>query len=336
MVRNKPYEEHPQEPNRDDKEAMVDIDLFVPPMLANPLEVDLPKHQRQWARVQNWIMEPKLDGIRCVLINDQDGNVKAYTRTKHDITDRLPVELVDAMAGLPRSTVLDGELGYIQASVEMNDMLWPIIDFNRTTRVTGSGAQVAQSKIAENAEHGLRLVYFTFDILRFKDVVAKGPRQVTRSALLKDVVGYDSYSMIYVVEQTKGWDPNLYESYVAAGGEGVMLKNPMAEYYPGARPTQTWYKVKKFDTVDCVIVGYKSGQGKYEGQIGALVCRTPQGVEIACSGMSDEQRFNFTTGQLVYEGKHVEIRFFGNVGKTGEGIRHPQFVRMRPDLDGDN
>jgi ATP-dependent DNA ligase len=310
------------------------IDLYVAPMLAVPLEVGLPKHANQWAKVQGWRMEPKLDGIRCVLINGPEG-VQAFTRTKHDITARLPVELIDAARELPLGTVLDGELGYLQTSVEFQHTLWPILDYNRTSRVTGSGPEVAQTKIRENAQEGHFLVFWAFDILRSWYDLCTDVKLYTRRELLEAWV--DESPMIYVVDQRTGWDEWMYESYVAAGGEGVMLKNPDALYYPGVRTTQVWYKVKKFDTVDCIVTGFKPGQGKYDGQIGALLCRTPQGVEIACSGMTDEQRLDFTAWFAMTKkgmvGEHIEIRFFGNVGKTGKGIRHPQFVRARPDLN---
>lgn len=131
------------------------------------------------------------------------------------------------------------------------------------------------------------------------------------------------------------WDEPQYLTYCENGGEGAILKNPLAPYRTGLtrneRPTQTWYKIKKFDTVDVQITGFQAGQGKYTGLIGAIVFVNPvTGIIGKCSGMTDEQRIDFTqrskAGNMF--GDWMEIRYFGLTVGTP---RHPQFVRLRPD-----
>jgi hypothetical protein len=55
-----------------------------------------------------WVLEPKFDGWRAIVAVDQD--VRVWTRTGHELTERLPelAPLVDYCGGV--SVVLDGEL----------------------------------------------------------------------------------------------------------------------------------------------------------------------------------------------------------------------------------
>lgn len=302
------------------------------PMLAASLELGLEKHARQWERVQDYTMEPKLDGWRATVIRMGAG-VRVFSRTDHELTAKLPVALLADLAGLPVGTILDGELGYVSRWVALEDLpkMWPIIDYNATARVLGSGEAVAQMKLAEST---FDLMFHPFDMLQYSNEYLTDKPYAYRQMRLWEVLR-EHCAVTRELPSFPRWTEELYIEYVEAGGEGVMLKNPSGLYTPAKRPTQTWYKVKKFETIDVTITGAIDGLGKYTGQIGALCFRTPQGVEGKCSGMTDAERTLFTTmrdtNQLV--GRKIEIRYFGNVGKSGEGIRHPQYVRMRSQED---
>lgn len=308
------------------------------PMLACPLDiVDVSR------KASGYVMEPKLDGVRVIVTKRGDNVILMSRSKKQDFGPKVP-HLVESLLQVPYDFVLDGELGYASNWEAMaKDSTWPILDFNQTMRVLGSGVDVALSKQSEEDT----IFLWLFDCLHLSEGAMDSARRETLEHLFFRDLNRAGYAIDLVVRLAE-WDEDLYVEYVEAGGEGVMLKNPRAPYKPGKRPANHWFKVKKFDAIDVFITGSIPGQGKYEGQIGALTFVTPQGVEGKCSGMTDEQRLQFSCfnvdcgGHRFMKGghldprfyqKHMEIRFFGMVGKGETGLRHPQFIRLRPDLD---
>ena len=86
------------------------------------------------------------------------------------------------------------------------------------------------------------------------------------------------------------WYPVLLdrlESVVAAGGEGLILRRPVSVWYP--KRTPQLLKVKPFDIDSAIVVGYRFGEGKYEGLMGALVVEW-NGHVFNLSGFTDEER----------------------------------------------
>lgn len=296
-------------------------------MLANPIDYD----HRKWTEVsRSYVMEPKVDGVRCMVVVKKD-DVHLSTRTGKDFTDKAP-HLVESFRAIRRRIdydfVVDGEVGYF------NDG-WDVCHFNETMRVVGSGVDEALRK-----QHTLYgpIRYLAFDCLSVDGSPLGADwqrRQYLESLQLTQVVD------LAVIRRFPHWDEAIYSDIVERGGEGVILKNPHAEYAEGKRPQNHWYKVKKYESDEFVIIGFDPGKGKYEGMVGALIFgKWQRGTPLEhehliplgkCSGMTDAQRTDMTTHWSKYSGQVVEIRFFGRVGSGEEGLRHPQFVRMRPD-----
>ena len=93
------------------------------------------------------------------------------------------------------------------------------------------------------------------------------------------------------------------------------------------------FKHKEFRTADVCIRGITMGEGRLEGTVGALVCEDGNGNEVAnVFGMSDEQRQDMLrlhlNKQLV--GKIIECKY--QLKEETGRLRHPTFVRFRPDL----
>jgi ATP-dependent DNA ligase len=285
----------------------------IQPMLACPLDIeDIDR------KANGFYMEPKLDGIRCLAA--WDGRMISRS-AKTDLASRLP-HLSNAvrLLHLPQGVWLDGEVGYVTGWSRYS---WPIFDFNATVRVTGSSVPEALAKQEHNSRHaGLGdIVFYVFDA-----VTESGLRVVPEIPEPQEL-GIWSIKMIMVAKD--GWNEDVYNQYVLDGGEGVILKNPDAPYKPGKRPARTWYKIKKFHTSEGRIIGFDPGQGKYEGQIGALILQTAHGTKVRCSGMTDNLRLEMSLNWNQYVGRMVEFKFFGMVGAGGDGYRHPQFLRFR-------
>ena len=82
---------------------------------------------------------------------------------------------------------------------------------------------------------------------------------------------------------------SMLETVMQQGGEGLMLRHPIAEY-KGSRSTNL-LKVKQFFDKDAVVIGYTAGMGCNLGCVGTLVCvdggKSPFNIG---TGLSDEQR----------------------------------------------
>jgi len=107
----------------------------------------------------------------------------------------------------------------------------------------------------------------------------------------------------------------------AAGGEGLVLRNPVTPYETGRSPNAL--KVKSFDDMEGRVVGYRPGKGKYQGMTGALW------VEI-----EGGRRFYIGTGLTDRERKSPppmgSIITFKHQGFTKNGIpRFASFMRLR-------
>lgn len=93
----------------------------------------------------------------------------------------------------------------------------------------------------------------------------------------------------------------------------------------------SWEKWKYERTIDLVITGFSDGKGKNEGFVGAMLCSTSEGHEVAnVSGMDDEVRYGLTDSDI---GRVVEVRY-QYVGDGGR-LRHPRFLRWRDDKQAD-
>ncbi|NRQ43446.1 DNA ligase [Rheinheimera sp. YQF-2] len=74
-----------------------------------------------------------------------------------------------------------------------------------------------------------------------------------------------------------------------AGAEGLMLHHQDAHYKTGR--SADLLKLKSYQDSEAEVIGYRPGKGKYQGMVGALVVKTPDGKTFAIgSGLTDELR----------------------------------------------
>ncbi len=109
---------------------------------------------------------------------------------------------------------------------------------------------------------------------------------------------------------------------LALGGEGLVLHRASALWAPGR--SGAVFKFKPEQDAEAEVIGHTPGKGKYQGLVGALRVRTPEGVVFSLgSGLSDAQR---REPPLV--GAWVTYRFRD---VTDAGVpRFATFVRERP------
>ncbi|HEU4319812.1 MAG TPA: ATP-dependent DNA ligase [Acidimicrobiia bacterium] len=193
------------------------------------------------------VVERKLDGLRVQVHRDGD-RIAIYSRNLRDITDELP-GVVEATAKLEAgSFILDGE-GLVLDSDGVP------LAFQDTMSRPGSISEVS-------------LRPFFFDVLHLDGEDLVDEPLETRRAVLAEVIPDASR-----VESLLTSDPAAAESFfadaIAAGFEGVVVKDPEQSYEAGRRGSG-WLKVKPTHTLDLVILGAEWGSGRRRGWLSNL------------------------------------------------------------------
>lgn len=258
-----------------------------------------------------WIIEPKLDGLRMVVL---DG--RAYTRNGRQI-ETVGHILRELGGDVARNWVLDGEV--MGAS-----------DFDE------SSGSIRRKSTGENRD----IYYNVFDAVpahrwaaRQTDVLGVRKRELAELVI-------QSRSVRMVPWEVLGTNPSTEELFarrdalIAEGFEGAMLKNLDAPYE--FKRGDNLLKLKDFKSVECRVVDLYEGKGKHRGRLGGIVVETdevgPRGVQSRCgSGFSDQMRDELWRRRPVVVGRVVECQY---QNLTADGcLRFPVFVKFRPDKE---
>lgn len=200
-------------------------------------------------------VEHKLDGIRVQAHRDGE-DVRVFSRSGDDITKRLP-EVVAAVRTIPvRSVVLDGEA-----------LVWG--DDGRPASFQTTGSRVGRNDAPADlgsVPGSVRAVFF--DLLHLDGIDRFGDSSAVRRHLLEQVVP-DALLVPRLETGDVDIAQRFYESAVAAGREGVVIKAPGAIYSAGRRGS-AWIKVKPRHTLDLVVVAAEWGHGRRTGTLSNL------------------------------------------------------------------
>lgn len=281
---------------------------------------------------QRFDVECKLDGIRLQAHKDGD-RVWLFTRSLDDITDRLP-EVVAVVRGLPAQTaVLDGEAIAMRAD-------------GRPEPFQVTGARTASAD-------GVPVTTFFFDLLHLDGRTLLDEPLRTRIPALEQLVA-PQHRIPRRAESDLAGAQAAFDEWVAAGHEGVVLKDPSVVYAAGRRGAG-WIKVKPRHTLDLVVLAVERGSGRRSEWLSNihLGARDPQTGEFVMvgktfKGMTDEmlrwqtQRFTeLADGPSdgwtvrVRPEQVVEIAFDGVQRSTrypgGVALRFARVLRYRDD-----
>lgn len=117
----------------------------------------------------------------------------------------------------------------------------------------------------------------------------------TRLATLQQLQARTQVAWLQVLPQTRVVSQDALQQQlneiVKSGGEGLMLHRADAIWQSGRSDVLLKFK-PHFDD-EAVVIAYEVGQGKYRGQLGALLVRTKEGRELRLgTGLSDQLRKN--------------------------------------------
>jgi len=255
-------------------------------------------------------MQPKLDGVRCVIQLDKTGKVIAYSRTgkpwlniRHILKDLKPwfAEHPDA--------ILDGEL----YNHELRNDFEQIISLVRTQKPT-----------AYMRSKSKKLVQFhCYDYANGNDVYSQRMQNLSVSDMY-------SYCVKYVPtwQVTSNGHANLkHKSFLEKDYEGSILR--LDTKYQNKR-SYGLQKFKDFHDAEATIVGYVPGKGKRTGTLGKFMMQDDKGVEFGCppgKGYNYKDLANILNNVHDYIGERATFTYFERT-KAGS-YRHPLFKTLR-------
>jgi DNA ligase-1 len=280
------------------------------------------------------VVDAKLDGIRIQVHRAAD-EVRVYTRSLDEVTSRLP-EVVEVARSLPvTSVVLDGEALALDAAGRP-----------RPFQETAARSATRDADVAATTA----LSPFFFDVLHLDG------RDLMDAPLTERLEALDAVAGGRTVERVVTDDAAVaqaaFDRWVAAGQEGVLVKDASAPYEAGRRGS-AWVKVKPRHTLDLVVLAVERGSGRRQGTLSNihLGARGPDGGFVMLGktfkGMTDEmlawqtERF----GELAVEDdgwtvtlrpeQVVEVAFDGLQRSSrypgGVALRFARVLRYRSD-----
>lgn len=278
-------------------------------------------------------VQAKLDGIRIQVHVRRDGSseaqVRVFTRSLDDITDRLP-EVVELAGSLPvAAAVFDGEVLALDAA-------------GRPRPFQVTGARTASTAPAARLRETTPLSAYLFDVLHLdgRDLVEEP--LATRDEILRRVVPAPSVVAGIRTGELAAADRFLAD-VLAAGHEGVVIKDAASPYAAGRRGSG-WVKVKPVRTLDLVVLAVERGSGRRQGWLSNihLGARDPDTggfvmVGKTFKGMTDAmlrwQTQRFTELATGTEGYVVHLRPEQVVEIALDGVqasrRYPGGVALR-------
>ena len=245
------------------------------------------------------VVDAKLDGIRIQVHRDGD-DVRIYTRSLDDITARVP-EVVAAVRRLPvDAVVLDGE------ALALGPDGRPRPFQETAARSATSDADVAAATT---------LTPFFFDVLHVDGRDLLDVPLADRLAVLDRIAAGSVVERLVTADVAATQD--AFARWVAAGQEGVLVKDATSTYEAGRRGS-AWVKVKPRHTLDLVVLAVERGSGRRSGLLSNihLGARDPDGGFVMLGktfkGMTDEmlawQTERFRQLALEDDGWTVRLR----------------------------
>ena len=248
-----------------------------------------------------WWASRKLDGVRCITVIDEAGQIKFFSRQgKEFLTlDNLRQDLMQL--GL-RSKVLDGEVCIMRES--------GLEDFQGIIKEIGKKDHTIETP-----------KYYVFDLLDLSEF-SSGTSQITLSARLVMLNAFLVEAGLKFAEplpQFKLVDREHFEKVAAdateMGYEGIMIRKDVG--YEGKR-SKNLLKVKKMHDAEYEVTGLEMGTHRViengrevEEEMLKAVFVQHRGNQVRVgSGFSLEQRRHYFQNQNDILGKTITVQFF--------------------------
>ena len=282
-----------------------------------------------------WSYELKWDGVRAVAVLS-GGKARLYARSGAEITLAYP-ELA-GLAGAVPDAVLDGEIVALDAAGRPS------------FQALAERMHVRDRERAGQLAVTVPITYMIFDLMSLRGEDLTGRSYEQRRAALEALAPAGPH---WLVPPRFSDGPATQAAAEEHALEGVVAKRLGSVYRPGQR-SPDWIKVKRDETGDFVIGGWRPGERKlgallvgapaaggglaFRGRVGGGIGAAAERSLLAAleplradrSPFVDElAREDARDARWVRPELVVEVRY-GN--RTADGrLRFPRFVRLRPD-----
>lgn len=300
------------------------------------------------------VVEFKYDGFRMI-IHKKGDEIKLFTRNLEDVTKQFP-EVVEYIKKYVKgkSFIIDSEA----------------VGYDKKTKKYTPFQSVSQRikrkhKIAELQEK-LPVEINVFDVLYHngKSLVDKPLKE--RRKILEKIIEPHEFKIVKskeILTDNEKKAEEFYKKALEMNQEGIMFKNPEAEYKPGRKVGHMLKLKPEENDLDLVITGAEYGTGKRSGWLSSFIISCKYDNEFlevgkvstgfkekesikkeASNDISYEKLTEMLKPYIIKEkGKKVEIKpkiivavSYQEIQKSpnynsGIALRFPRFIRLRPD-----
>ena len=254
-------------------------------------------------------MQPKLDGVRCVIQLNDKGEVYAYSRTgKPWLNIAHITNSLHYFFTLYPDVILDGEL----YNHDLRDDFEKIISLVRKQKPT----------TADKDEAGKLVQFHCYDYANGSENYSTRMNNLVTSNMYSYCVKYVPTTSVAEDQAQIQHQLNLDEGYE---GSILRLDGPYQ-----CKRSYNLQKFKDFHDTEATIVGYVDGKGKREGTLGKFLMQDDDGVEFGCppgKGYNYKMLADMLTNIHNYIGKRATFTYFERT-KAGS-YRHPLFKTLR-------
>ena len=251
----------------------------------------------------DWVIERKLDGVRCNVIN-KDGIIKCYSRQGKEITTLS--KLIDELTGrLPDNTVLDGEVCLVDEK-GLESFQGIMKEIKRKNHTIENPLLLAFDMLTlEEFENKKGNTIYTVRMERLKEWYSLQDWDGVAKHL--SIVNYEVYSPETLEEWTK-----RVKDY---NWEGLMFRKDTG--YEGKR-SQNLLKFKMFQDEEFKVLGVEEGDAQevINGVahkikcVGSLIIEYKGNKVNVGTGLSLEQRKRWHEHPEEIIGKTITVKFF--------------------------
>lgn len=255
-----------------------------------------------------YIIQPKIDGMRCIGIKAPNEGIKFFTRTGKPLTSLRFLE-DEINKNMPRQHfVMDGE---IESGACLEEV----------------GAIRRKNQEAEDA------IYTLFGIYNYDEWVSENHQETYESVfnstkyILNNQHISDNIRIIPSYEFQANSEDEFYkvtnqffEEFLKLGYEGAVVKTLNHIYSPstGTKRSGDWIKIKPQETTEGIIVGILEGEGLHQGYVGKFLVKwLDKEFEVSPGKIKHDVRKDIMENPDWYIKNIIEFKY-GQLNKYGK------------------
>ena len=278
------------------------------PMLAHKFDIN----RVDYTQPDGYYIQPKLDGVRCLIYLEQD-TVVAYSRNNKQFMNVKHIEMaLKPFFEQQPDVVLDGEL----YNHKLKNDFEKIISLVRKQKPTEEDRRDAQHLVQFH-------VYDYFDGVMYNNYKTR-MHQLGVSNIYNESIKYVQAYKVNNYDESRIY----HKDFLNQGYEGSILRDGSALYKHGR--SYGLMKFKDFSDAEATIVGYEIGQGKRTGTLGKFLMMDDDGNRFGCppgKGYNYKDMAAMLKNIDDYIGQRATFTYFQ---RTNAGsYRHPLFKTIR-------